>query len=403
MKVIYLILFAILLSGSSVLAQKLSPLAKPPEWSKLEGFQNTITREEFLSLLQKVYAPHGGWEPYLEIRENEVIVKPHPGASFTLQFTSPTGEKKKPARYWKAKAELGPAEPDKPLAGLRIALDPGHLGGSWAKMEERWFKIGNTKPVAEGDMTLYVAKLLAPRLQALGAKVYLTRGKAGPVTTLRPGKLRQTAAKELMSAGKSATPNELKRESELLFYRVGEIRQRAELINEKIKPDLVLCLHFNAEEWGDDKHPKLTEVNHMHFLITGDFSAEELAHEDQLYEMLIKLLNQSYPEEIGATDAIARSMATETGLPPYEYKGANAVRVNDNPYVWGRNLLASRLFECPVIFAEPYVMNSNEVFKRVEMGQYTGKRMIGAVMRESIFNEYVNGLVRGLVEYYSKR
>ncbi len=30
-----------------------------------------------------------------------------------------------------------PCEPGKPLAGLKIALDPGHLGGSFAKMEER--------------------------------------------------------------------------------------------------------------------------------------------------------------------------------------------------------------------------------------------------------------------------
>ncbi len=63
------------------------------------------------------------------------------------------------------------------LAGLKVALDPGHIGGYWAKMEERWFQIGNSKPVTEGDMTLLVAKLIANKLESWGAQVYLTRSK----------------------------------------------------------------------------------------------------------------------------------------------------------------------------------------------------------------------------------
>ncbi|MEO6847626.1 MAG: hypothetical protein ABI443_08750 [Chthoniobacterales bacterium] len=270
-------------------------------------------------------------------------------------------------------------------------------------MEERWFQLGNAKPVVEGDMALFTAKLLAKRLRDLGAHVYLTHSKAGPITDLRPSKLRKVARKELNIEKKPETPASILRESNLLFYRVAEIRDRAELINEKIKPDLVICLHFNAEEWGDDKHPKLTDVNHMHFVVAGAFAPQELAHEDQLHDMLIKLLGKSFLEEVAVTDVVATSMVATTGLPSYAYHGDNAVRVNDNPYIWGRNLLASRLYQCPVIFAEPYVMNSHEVFKRIQMGQYSGKKMINGLPRESIYNEYVNGLVNGLVEYYSKR
>ena len=66
-----------------------------------------------------------------------------------------------------------------PLAGFHIALDPGHLGGTWAQMEERWFKIDDAPPVQEGDMTLRVARLLAPRLESLGAKVSLRATEDG--------------------------------------------------------------------------------------------------------------------------------------------------------------------------------------------------------------------------------
>ena len=48
-----------LLVVSTAPAQRLSPLASAPDWSKLEAFQETITREEFVELLDHVYAPGG--------------------------------------------------------------------------------------------------------------------------------------------------------------------------------------------------------------------------------------------------------------------------------------------------------------------------------------------------------
>ena len=42
-------------------------------------------------------------------------------------------------------------------------------------MEERWFQVGDSKPVQEGDLTLRVSRLLATRLRDLGAKVSFVR------------------------------------------------------------------------------------------------------------------------------------------------------------------------------------------------------------------------------------
>ena len=42
--------------------------------------------------------------------------------------------------------------------GLNVTLDPGHLGGRWAKMEERWFQVDDQPPVEEGELTWRVAK-----------------------------------------------------------------------------------------------------------------------------------------------------------------------------------------------------------------------------------------------------
>jgi hypothetical protein len=52
-----------------------------------------------------------------------------------------------------------------------------------------------------------------------------------------------------------------------------------------------------------------------------------------------------------------------------------------------------------VVYIEPYVMNNEEVFARIQAGEYEGLRNFGGVMRPNIYEEYVTGVVNGLVEY----
>ena len=94
---------------------------------------------------------------------------------------------------------------------------------------------------------------------------------------------------------------------------------------------------------------------------------------------------------------MATSFARATGLPAFSYKGPNAVKIGDVPGVWGRNLLANRLCECPVVFLEPYVANSKDVFARIQAGDYEGTKKIADKQRVSLIEEYVDAVVAGLV------
>jgi hypothetical protein len=188
-----------------------------------------------------------------------------------------------------------------------------------------------------------------------------------------------------------------------LFYRYSEIRRRAALVNFKLHPDLVLCLHFNAEGWGDPTSPTLTDTNHLHLLVNGSYLAEELEFDDERFEMIRRLLSRVYDEELPLADTIALAMSRETGLPPYAYPTTNSTtKVGSSGYVYARNLLATRLYRCPVVYCEPYVMNSKDVFARIQAGDYEGTRSINGVERKSIFREYADSVADGLVEYYSK-
>ena len=190
--------------------------------------------------------------------------------------------------------------------------------------------------------------------------------------------------------------------SEILFYRTGEIRQRAKIVNEEIKPDLTLCLHFNAEAWGEPGRPTFVPRNHVHVLLNGNYSAEELRHEDVLFEMLTKLLGRCYPEELAAGAAVAAAFARESKLPAYSYTTPNAIAIGGEGYLWARNLLANRLYRTPVVILEPYVMNSEVVWERVQAGDYEGELTLGGELRKSLFREYADAVTDGLKEYYSK-
>jgi N-acetylmuramoyl-L-alanine amidase len=398
---VILLLFVI---AASPATGKLTPMGTKPDWGELDAYQQTITRKEFLDLLERVYAPGGTWRDVITVHADRAEVKTVEGkAPWVLRFASSRADAIAVPAKWRSRAQLPPPGAKKPLEGLRIAIDPGHIGGKWAKMEERWFRVGKARPVTEGDMTLLVAKKLAGQLGALGAKVSLTREKAAPTTSDRPEKLTNAARASLAERGARVTQDSLRREANKLFYRASEIRKRADLVNNKIRPDLVLCLHFNAEAWGNENRPRLVKENHLHFLVTGAWSARELAYEDQRFEMLMKLLGRTFPEELAVTKAVQETMVRDTGLPPFTYKASNAVKVSDSPYIWGRNLLANRLFRSPTVYLEPYVMNSRSVHARIQAGDYAGVRTIDGAKRKSIYREYADAVVAGLVNYYSVR
>jgi len=396
-------------------ADNLGILGAHPRWNVLERYQETITHDEFASLIENVYCTHGFAPDLIAINDKDARILTNRDAQkfFTLRFAKDKASAEQVPRLWQPAKSLPPAKPTKSLSGLRIALDPGHLGGKWAKMEERWFQVGDSPPVQEGDLALRVARLLAPRLRKLGARVSFVRNSAEPITAKRPDDFRELARKILIKNGVPQPrtdvldPNDPEKEqtirwqSEILFYRYSEIRRRAVVVNMKLHPDLMLCLHFNAEGWGDPSHPTLIDNNHLHLLVNGSYLKDELELDDERFEMIRRLLSRAYDEELPLADTIAGAMARETHLPAYEYPTANTVtKIGSTGYVYARNLLATRLYRCPVVYCEPYVMNSRDAFARIQAGDYEGLRNVNGIERKSIFREYADSVVAGLGEYY---
>src|SRR6266513_6000809 len=241
-----LLLFALFNLGR-LSAAEISPLADKPRWPTLERYQETITRVDFTRLLQNVYATRG-YDDLIQTNDDSARIVEDAAAqtSFTLRFAKET-PRKLPGHYWRRIDKLRRASAKRPLSGLNVTLDPGHLGGRWAKMEERWFQVDDKPPVEEGEMTWRVAKILAPKLRALGAEVSFARRHDRPPPPLPPDdfgefpggvfpKMGVNEPRQNYDADDVDKDKSIGWQSELLFYGQSEIRYRAKKLNMKLQP-----------------------------------------------------------------------------------------------------------------------------------------------------------------------
>jgi N-acetylmuramoyl-L-alanine amidase len=383
--------------------RNLTDLASAPDWSSLDAYQYTITKEDFERELEDVYTINGKWRDWVTTSDESALIRmsAEVGTELYELFFASEVKQERPPKFWRERDELNVKDPTKPLLGLRIVIDPGHIGGKYAAIEEREFVYKESPPVKEGNLTLKVAKLLSEQLGNLGAEVKLTREYLKPVNVHTPEDYYQYSASKLEGSVMGATPVAVKRESEKLFYRAGEIAERAKLVNEEYRPDLVLCLHFNAAAASEE----LYQEEHFHMILNGAYMDSEVARDDQRYMMLQRILQRIHPEEAKLSAYAADAFTANTGLQPYLYKPESnrALKVDNNPYLWARNLAANRSYLCPVVFYEPYLMNGADSHARILQGDYEGLRYLNGMLRPSIFREYVNAVTEGLVTYYANR
>ena len=392
--------------GFTLLAEEavlFSPVSEAPEWRLLDPGQGRVTREEFENRLRRTFDPTGALRPYLLWDDQGVTIfrdqaRTRPLYRLTLAAPGTPAEVATPI--------LGGGDASRPLEGKVICLDPGHIGGDWADIEERTFRIGNDAPVVEGELNLRTCRWLAPLLEKAGAKVVWTHDGFEPTTPLRPADLYPEAISYLLQGALGArlprySVNRLIRwNAELLFYRSAEIQARARRVNEELRPDLTLCVHYNAAPWPGGR-VRLTSANRLVIFAHGSYTKEELAFDDQKFRLLRKLLENSTPVELGVGAAIGEQFRKRWGFRPENYEGSGyAFASGAGPYVWHRNLIANRMFDGPVVFVEGPYMNDREMYRWIQAGEYEGTRVFAGKSRGNVFREYAEQVAEGVIGYF---
>ena len=392
----------------------------PNPWFVLQPYQGTITRAEFEDKLHTLYDPFSAFAPFLDINDQRVIIysspKDHRVPQFTLNF-APANQPAVTPRWFRTPAEFrAETHPlDKPLDGLRIAIDPGHIGGPWAEMEERSTRYRGSAPVREGDLNLITGGLLKQELTDLGATVFEVRDSTDPVTPYRPRDFMPEAREMLVERSSYASrlrafpPDKLNflfgyRVNELadfLFFRCSEIVERGNRIRDNFVPDVTVTLYIDATPGSGRGH--LTDANANIFFVHGAYTRAEMGDAEMQRRCVYKMLEGSSDVEAEVASDIAATFAEKTHLGPVKYGDSATTRevLPGNMYVVARNLAANREYDGPVVCTEPYFMNNRVVYQRLLAGDYDGVRSFNGKKYGSIFREYADCVAKGLVKAYA--
>ena len=395
-------------------------LPAPNPWFPIDLYQGTITRQQFEQKLHNLYDPFSAFTPYLDINDSRAVIYPSPTEwqipQFVLQF-APPNQPRAPMRWFRTPEEVRAlSHPiDKPLNGLRVAIDPGHIGGPWAQMEERSTRYHGSLPVQEGDLNLITARLLKQELNAMGATVFLVRDSTEPVTPYRPEDMIDEARELLIAHStrgrnlRALPPDDLNllfghrlmELSEFLFYRCSEIIERGNRIRNNFVPDITITLYIDATPGSG--RGRVTSGNANIFFVGGAYTRTEMQNPDMQRRCVYKMLEGSSDIEAEVAADIAGVFTQRTGLGPVPYGDSGTTRavIPDNPYVVARNLAANREYDGPVVCTEPYFMNNKTVYQRLLAGDYDGQRTFDGKKYGSIFREYADCVAQGLVKAYA--
>lgn len=347
---------------------------------------------DYTAEMNKRYGPYADWATQLDLEQIEAA---------------------EAENWWRSPAVIRHRreEPALPLNGLHLALDPGHIGGEWAEVEGRDFKIDpGDFAVREGELVLEVARRVRARLVELGAEVTLLRDGIYPLNPKSPDDYFSSAAErigppdEISWAALVDYGLALRRLMNRMSIVSGELIERARIVNEEVRPDALISLHINAAPWpldekGQVRH-ELVDSNHTHVLIFGCLSDAELAVPLQREQLIVKMINGSASIERDLGQALGISLGKASALPPSNYAGKNATRLDGHtPYLWARNLLLLRYVQCPVVLLEPYIANSKEAYPRIQAA--LKNRQFGkAPAEDDILLEYADAVVEGILAVY---
>jgi N-acetylmuramoyl-L-alanine amidase len=332
----------------------------------LDGLQ---TRSGALSLLKKV-DPHTQWPRFSRIGSGAPSLDVFQdrdgfGADDFSVALAGDGQAQPSTRFHDRMLQAKSNPPGRPLQGLRIALDPGHMGGAvWDERTGKYVR-HNGVLLSEGVMAVQTALLLEKELRALGAEVLITHRSLGPVTSetwenidlqkwgeveLRADSLQPWFVNLLgatssdsdvlqsfdkSSQAKAIFADTLATRSRYFILR-SDLDARVAAI-QSYDPDLTLVIHFDADI--NDVHPGKTSSTKVY--VTGGLNETEFASRaDRRYFADHLLDAHAWDGSLRLGRRIVSQLHDQLNL-PYDSTGGDEAYLVE-PGIFSRNLAVSR-------------------------------------------------------------
>ncbi len=307
--------------------------------------------------------------------------------------------------------------PGTPLAGYRIALDPGHTAGTLesGRVEQKFLDIPADSihhrypavQLVEGHLTLGTALTLKKKLEAAGATVLMTHSKpdetAFGMTFEEWMKTKLDHALDSLVACKTITNEQrifykTRADKRKLFrdiFRDLELQKRADLIN-AFKPDITVIIHYNVDEKNTD-WKKVTDKDFVMTFIGGSMLPADLNKPEKRFEFLRLALTNDLDLSEELSSNVAKSFTDTLHIPIAGKKDADYLDKNclatKSKGVYCRNLILTRIIHSPLVYGETiYQDNKTESLKLMqEDAQIEGVKTSARVRQ--VADAYYSGIL----------
>ncbi len=277
------------------------------------------------------------------------------------------------------------------LRGLKIAIDPGHMGSAfWDKETGKYLSDGHGHVLSEGVLNLQTSLLLKNEFEKLGAIVYLTHDELKPVSSMdyKNFNLTPFALNELKDSthqdwfqhliasapvGSQLNSNfenssdfkKLFSESARseYFIKREDLWKRTELIDQ-FDPDLVLIIHYDTSSSASGLNPKSPKQTKS--FVFGSYEKTEFGSREARKYFARHLLDKnSWNESVSLSRAIVQKMHKNLNLDLPTSADSGSTQIE--PGIFARNLMVPRRLKSsvPVAYLECLFYDRTDEYQKL--------------------------------------
>jgi N-acetylmuramoyl-L-alanine amidase len=307
-----------------------------------------------------------------------------------------------------------------PLRGLKVLIDPGHMGGDeWDRRTGKFVEV-NGRKVSEGDLTLWTSLLTAKQLESLGATVLLTRRESKAVATSTLENFNVTPhlnsyfhnsmddwmapylekpIDEIRSTIRNApeAKKAFASTQRLQFYLFNEDLEARSKMIDAFQPDVTLVVHYDASK-SDQLQ---SSVQALEAFVPGAFRKNETGGRKSKALALKHLLEvRRWNQTIELADRVTAGMSKSLEIPRLNKPEAfTGFRVRDGVYT--RNLALNRRIQNGLmVYLEclhyDHVDEHPRLAVRDRNGSYQGK----SFQYPSRLDAVAEGIEAGMLDYF---
>jgi N-acetylmuramoyl-L-alanine amidase len=397
-------------------------------YAEFDKYQKTISYEKVKGLIDGYVRLDSHFDDYLILTPEKLVVFASPEHKQMLlpEYTLFFGNHQQQDHKINEKVV---ASTEKPLKGLRIAIDPGHLGGELAQVEERWVAIpatdgSTTYSFDEGSLAAATACCLRTKLVALGAEVMLTKEKPGQavyeksftawcqeefgvtcdadwvlpavqkkmLALLRSGVIpnieqRDERIAELLKLSAIGAVDRLKQALFRLCYNQKDLMARIEKIR-SFAPDLTLVIHYNAH--GRNSNTVAVDDNYNMAFIPGGIEGSILSLERARTALVRLLVTPIIVQSHLLASCIGKAMEQELGVSLLNIPYSPTISVERG--VYARNLALLRSACSPICYGESLIQNNYDEAVRLAQKDFLVDGMVTSSRVEQVAEAYCKGV-----------